>query len=150
MRDLPTGPPFDGAFCFGNSFGYLDDDGDAAFLRAMHAALRPGARFVVGLHMIAEVLFPQFEPEFDYDVGDIQMHLVNRYEPAEGRTYTDYTFRRGEVVEHRSNVHRLYTCRQVLDLLRAAGFTDPVIHGGTDEAPFGIGSSKLLVVATRS
>ena len=27
MRDLPWPEGFDGAYCFGNSFGYLDDDG---------------------------------------------------------------------------------------------------------------------------
>ncbi len=27
MRDLPWPAQFDGAFCFGNSFGYLDDEG---------------------------------------------------------------------------------------------------------------------------
>ena len=37
---------FDGAFCVGNSFGYLDDEGNAAFLRAVRAALKPGGRFI--------------------------------------------------------------------------------------------------------
>ena len=32
MRDLPGRNEFDAAFCFGNSFGYLDDDGNAEFL----------------------------------------------------------------------------------------------------------------------
>lgn len=150
MRDLPAEASFDGAFCFGNSFGYLDDEGDLAFLRAVHAALRPGARFAIDVHMIAEVLFPQFENEFDFDVGDIRMHLVNRYEPAEGRTYTDYTFERDGTVERRSNVHRVYTCRQVLDMLAAAGFVDPVVAGGAEGEPFEIGSSKLVVVAIRA
>ena len=35
MRDLPWPGRFDGAFCVGNSFGYLDDEGNAAFLRAV-------------------------------------------------------------------------------------------------------------------
>jgi hypothetical protein len=35
MRDLPWSERFDGAFCAGNSFGYLDDEGNAAFLCAV-------------------------------------------------------------------------------------------------------------------
>ena len=42
MRDLPWPARFDGAFCVGNSFGYLDDEGNAAFLRAVAAVLKPG------------------------------------------------------------------------------------------------------------
>src|SRR5215203_4752913 len=45
MRDLPWPGGFDGAFCLGNSFGYMDDEGNAEFLRAVRAALRPGGRF---------------------------------------------------------------------------------------------------------
>ena len=39
MRDLPWPMSFDGAFCFGNSFGYLDDDGNARFLDAVYRVL---------------------------------------------------------------------------------------------------------------
>ena len=56
MRDLPWRARFDGAFCLGNSFGYLDDEGNAAFLRAVAAALKPGARFVLETPMVLENL----------------------------------------------------------------------------------------------
>ena len=56
MRDLPWPRRFDGAFCVGNSFGYLDDDGNAAFLRAVAAALKPGGRFVLETPMVLEQL----------------------------------------------------------------------------------------------
>src|SRR5690242_309651 len=35
MRELPWSGEFGGAFCFGNSFGYLGEEGDAAFLAAV-------------------------------------------------------------------------------------------------------------------
>ncbi len=150
MRDLPPFCDFDGAFCFGNSFGYFGDAGDLEFLNSVHDSLRPGARFAIDVHMIAEVLFPQFETEFDYEAGDIQLLLSNRYEPTEGCVYTDYTFTRGDTIERRSNVHRVYTCRQVLEMLAEAGFADPVIFGGLEGEPFVIGSSRLVVVVTRT
>jgi cyclopropane fatty-acyl-phospholipid synthase-like methyltransferase len=42
MTDLPWREEFDGAFCFGNSFGYLDDDANARFLTAVARALKHG------------------------------------------------------------------------------------------------------------
>ena len=54
MRDLPWRSTFDGAFCVGNSFGYLDDPGNAAFLRAVRETLRPGARLVLETPMVLE------------------------------------------------------------------------------------------------
>src|SRR6266702_2077566 len=40
MDDLPWQNEFDGAFCFGNSFGYLDDAGNSRFLKAVARALK--------------------------------------------------------------------------------------------------------------
>lgn len=47
MRDLPWSRTFDLVSCLGNSFGYLGDDGDRAFLSAAHAACKPGGQLVV-------------------------------------------------------------------------------------------------------
>ena len=48
MRDLdavlPEPAAFDGAWCMGNSFGYLDADGTGRFLAGVARVLRPGAR----------------------------------------------------------------------------------------------------------
>src|SRR5215471_15476111 len=42
MRDLPWEQTFDGAFCFGNSFGYMSDADNIAFLAAVHRSLKLG------------------------------------------------------------------------------------------------------------
>jgi SAM-dependent methyltransferase len=51
MRDLggvlPAGTRFDGAYCMGNSFGYLDADDTARFLAGVAGVLTAGAPFVV-------------------------------------------------------------------------------------------------------
>src|SRR3990172_6994626 len=47
MRDLPWRSEFDAAYCFGNSFGYLEPAGTSAFVHAMARALKPGARLAL-------------------------------------------------------------------------------------------------------
>jgi SAM-dependent methyltransferase len=55
MRALGTAlagqPPFDGAWCMGNSFGYLNAHDTTAFVGDLAAALRPGGRFVLDAAM---------------------------------------------------------------------------------------------------
>src|SRR5918911_2831814 len=60
MRDLPWAAEFDGAICFGNSFGYMTDEGNAQFVRSVASALKPGARFIIDTHNITENLLLKF------------------------------------------------------------------------------------------
>ncbi|MCH6552372.1 MAG: methyltransferase domain-containing protein, partial [Planctomycetes bacterium] len=75
MRRLPEETAFDGAFCWGNSFGYLDDAGNAEFLDAVGGGLGPGARFVIDYGAIAEALLPNFQEHRSFEVGGITMKI---------------------------------------------------------------------------
>ena len=83
MRDLPWRARFDGAVCVGNSFGYLDDTGNAEFLQAVRAALKPGARFVLETPMVLENLFGHLQQRPWWKVGDVHLLVENRYESSE-------------------------------------------------------------------
>jgi SAM-dependent methyltransferase len=56
MRSLPWVSEFDGAYCFGNSFGYLAWEEARHFLAAVARGLKPGARFVVETGMAATLV----------------------------------------------------------------------------------------------
>jgi SAM-dependent methyltransferase len=77
MRDLPWRAHFDGAFCVGNSFGYLDDAGNAAFLGAIGAVLKPGGRFVLDTPMVLENLLHQIQPRPWWKAGDVHLLVEN-------------------------------------------------------------------------
>jgi SAM-dependent methyltransferase len=47
MCDLPWSNTLDGAYCFGNSFCYLDHHGATQFLAAIGRCLKPGGRFAI-------------------------------------------------------------------------------------------------------
>lgn len=145
MRDLPWDERFDGAFCFGNSFGYLDDRGHADFLAAVARALKPGARFLLETSYVLEILLPSLQARAWYPLGDILMLADRRYDHAEGRLHVEYTWVREGTIDKRSMSARLYTYREVFGLLEQAGFTDLVAYGSLAREPFRVGSGRLLV-----
>src|SRR5262249_14975662 len=149
MRDLPWREAFDGAYCFGNSFGYLDDDGNADFLKAVARALKPGARFVLETSYLMEALLPSLQERAWYPVGAMIMLADRRYDPVEGRLHVEYTYVRDGAMDKRSMLARLHTCREVFRLLDDAGFTEIQGYGSLAREPFRLGSNRLLVIATK-
>ena len=118
MRDLPWRGRFDGAFCLGNSFGYLDDEGNAAFLRAVAAALKPGARFILETPMVLENL-----------LGHIQDRAVvegGRHAPARRESLRSHAAAPRDRVHVRverpprgaARSHRAYSYRELVELIR--------------------------------
>jgi SAM-dependent methyltransferase len=122
MRDLPWQARFDGAFCVGNSFGYLDDEGNAAYLRAVHAALKPGARFVLETPMVLENLLRHLSDRPWWRVSDMYLLVANEYDPARERLDIEYTFISNGRMEVRRGSHRAYTYRELVGLIEASGF----------------------------
>ena len=104
MRDLPWDGRFDGAFCVGNSFGYLDDEGNAAFLRAVHEALKPGARFILETPSCSTISLATFRIAVVAG-GDVCLLVQNRYDQERSRLEIDYTF----VADGRVETHAAHT-----------------------------------------
>ncbi len=150
MRDLPWPSEFDAAFCFGNSFAYLDDAGNEAFLAAVARTLRPGGRFALETGVVAESVLPALEPNRSYEAGGITMHIENRYDHAAARLETTYTFTRGSRTERRAGSQRVYGYRELCELLSTAGFDEIEGFGGLDRQPYALGSQRLYLAAKKS
>ena len=149
MRDLPWITEFDGSFCFGNSFGYLDDEGNANFLKAVARVMKPGARFVLDAPAVAECLLPAFQERRWFEIGGITFLSNSRYDHEQGRTFTEYTFIRDGKVDKRPASQRIYTYNELVRLVSDAGFEITASYGSLDEAPFKLGSQRLLTVAQK-
>jgi SAM-dependent methyltransferase len=143
MRDLPWRSRFDGAFCFGNSFGYLDDEGNAAFLRAVAATLKPGARFILETPMVLENLLGHIQERAWWQVGDMRLLVVNKYDAGTQRLDTEYTFLSDGRCEVKSGSHRTFTFRELVDLLEGAGFAVET------DRPWTRGATSVTFIATR-
>jgi SAM-dependent methyltransferase len=146
MRALPWTNEFDGAFCFGNSFGYLDDAGNADFLSAISRALKPGARFIIDAPAIAECLLPNFLEQRTITLGGITATIDTRYDHEQSRIFPHFTFVQNGVEDKRASSQRIYTYRELAELLSAAGFKTIVGYGSLADEPYKLGAHRLLLV----
>ena len=134
MRDLPWRSRFAGAVCVGNSFGYLTDSGNADFLRAVRATLRPGARFVLETPMVLENLLGHLHERPWWKAGDAHLLVENRYEHTTSRLDIEYTVISGGHVDVRRGSHRAYSYRELVELIRASGFDVALAEPWTRES----------------
>ena len=148
MRELPWQGAFDGASCFGNSFGYFEEEGNQAYLRAVARVLKPGARFLMEA-AAAEVVLPIFEDRSWVRAGNILFLEENTYDPAESRLHTEYTFVRDSKVETRTGSQRIYTYRELCHLLEETGFSKTEGYSSLDLEPFKLRSERLCLVTTK-
>lgn len=147
IRDLPWESAFDAAFCFGNSFGYLDRDGTRAFVAALARALKPGARFAMDTGMVAETILPGLRDRDETQIGDVRFIEDNTYYADTSCLETRYTFVRGGVSQTRAGLHWIYTIGEVTRMLADAAMAVLALHGSMEEKPFAIGDRLLYLVA---
>jgi SAM-dependent methyltransferase len=149
MRDLPWKAEFDGAFCFWGSFGYFDDEGNANFLDSVSCALKPGGCFLLDTH-VAESLLPKLlEPREWRRVGSTMVLEEKRYDHVCARTATEWTLIQDGKSFKKSTFIRLYTFRELSNLLEGCGFGDFEAYGSLDSEPFRAGSPRLYLVSTK-
>jgi cyclopropane fatty-acyl-phospholipid synthase-like methyltransferase len=150
LRALPDVGPVDGIVSWGNSFGYLIPADTARSLAGMHRALRPGGRLVLESHTVAEsLLVAGVKPRAEYEFGGVRMTSTNHYRPAESRMESDYVFEDADgLVEHSRAAHHVHTSGEVVRLLHGAGFRDVTLRGADGIRPYGLGSPRLIALAT--
>jgi SAM-dependent methyltransferase len=147
MRELPFDEGFDVVVCMWGSFGYFDDAGNLAQARAACRSLRPGGRYLIDVPA-AESLLPNFRERDWFTAGDIDVLERRSYVVGTGRIETEWTFVRGGERRVQNTSIRVYTVRELTDLLADAGFTS--FSALDDELePYDLGSRRLWLIATK-
>lgn len=150
MRALPWTDRFDGAYCWGNSFGYFDHASCLEFLAAIARALKPGGRFLLDTGLVAESLLPQLQSERKLQIGDIGFASRNVYDPVDGRLDITYTFTRGEEQEVKATHQWVHSAAELNRMLRQSDLEPLRAFGGIDEREYELGSPRLILLARRS
>lgn len=140
---------FDGAYCCGNSFGYVDYGGMNAFVGNVSAALKSGARFVINSGMIAESILPNFPKTGHYELGDLTMDINNIHVMEEGCMATELTYTKGEHSETHAFKHYIYTLTEVKRLLATHGLRTIDVYNSTDMGTYQLGDQQIYLVAEK-
>ncbi|HEV2884738.1 MAG TPA: class I SAM-dependent methyltransferase [Pyrinomonadaceae bacterium] len=150
MRDLNWKEEFDGAFCFGNSFGYMDDAANAEFLKALALSIKPAARFVLDAPAVAECVLPNLQPYRLIELGGIKVEIETSYEPDQRRMFNKFAFTRDEKSETRESSQRIYSYQELTDLIEGAGLAIAHSYSSLAGEPFRRDAPRLFLVAVKS
>jgi len=145
MRTLPWEGLFDAALLWFTAFGYFDEDGNRAVLRALRRALRPGGRFVLETIHLPWLLRHQQRQHFVRRGADVMLD-EDTWHPASGEMETRRTVvRNGAVREFRYTI-RMFMAAELRTWLREAGFTRVELLG-REGLPLTSDDRRLVVLA---
>jgi len=151
MRDFVRANSFDLALSIFTSFGYFDSKGeDLQVLRNMLTCLRPGGVAVIDV-MGKEVLAGRFQ-RVDIDDESDGTRLVRSH-----HIFDDWTRVRNEWILIRdartttfSFHHTIYSGQELRDRMELAGFSDVMLYGNFDGAPYDHHAARLIAVGRRA
>jgi SAM-dependent methyltransferase len=149
MAALDAAGPYDGCYCWGNSFGYLRDEESRAFFGRVALALAPGARFVLESGAVAENILSAFQPQSKVAVAGFRFTAERRYDVQESAMHIRYRIERGEEVEEFVARQAVYTAAEILRMAAAAGLDVESLHGGIAGEAAGLGRPLIAVLRRR-
>lgn len=141
------GDTFDGAYCLGNSFGYVNYEGIINFMTNVSAVLKPGARFVLNSGLIAESILPNFPKTGHYVLNDLIMDISNSYVVDESYMATQITYTKGDRSEMHYFKHYVYTLSEVKRLLANCGLHTLAVYNSTERVAYQLGDQQIYLVA---
>jgi cyclopropane fatty-acyl-phospholipid synthase-like methyltransferase len=152
MRGFSAEGLFDGAICYGGSFGFFDEEGNLEVLEAFARALKPEGILLLDAH-VAESLFPQFrERDWSWQgEGDHRTQLLQerRFDLRTRRVEAIWTTITKEGPISNPVSIRIYAYRELEDLLRVVGFRDFDARATGTGEPFAFGSPRLALIARK-
>ena len=126
MREPLRAAAFDAVLCFFGSFGYFSDEDNLRSARVFAAALREGGRLLIDNHVV-ETVIPRYQERSWGWSGtpgtSTRLLEEHRWDHETGRMIYSWTFvdADGRLETAHSSI-RVYTYRELCELLRAAGF----------------------------
>jgi SAM-dependent methyltransferase len=148
MRALDVDPIYDGAYLWGNSFGYLLHEETCGLLRRLARALRPRARLAIDCPATAECLLPTLQPRTEMEAAGFRFTAERRYDLAEGALYVRYRIERNAETEEFTARQMVYTVAEVVRMAAAAGLELEALHGGIGGEPAAIGRPVIALFRT--
>lgn len=148
MRRLAYRRQFDAVLNLFTSFGYFGDADDLRVLRNFHRALRPRGWLV--LHLInRDWLVRHYQPHARSRMGDFVVTERSRLDLATSLVITGWTVERGGRVWRNQSRLRVYSCHELLGMLKEAGFRDARGFADLRGKPLTLDSRWQVLLARR-
>lgn len=141
--------PFDAAVCLWSSIGYGTEAQDADFFASLARLTTREGAVLIETHVL-ETLLPLWESTQWRWAGDIGVGETREFDHETGRLRSEFVLAGADRRETRSSSLRIYSYRELAQLLRNAGFDDLEAFGSPDLEPFELGSSRLILLARKS
>jgi len=152
MRVIPWPGEFDAVINIFTAFGYFDaDEEDFHVLDAVSRALKPGGCFLLDT-MNRDWLMRNWETRGWQEREDGTLDLEERrFDPASGRNHVRVISIRpdGARDEHHIDL-RLYTLKELSDMLSRAGLGVRRTWGGFDGSDYGPDGRRMIVLAEKA
>lgn len=147
MRELPWEKRFDAVVNWFTSFGYFDDEGNAAWLGTVLRTLKPGGRLAIDVHNRDAFMRNHVPAAVLERDGNL---VVDRhsFDVETGRATTERWIVRDGTVRKTEYSVRFYTFTELRALLLGVGFSS-VEAVGHDGQPLALETRRMIVIATR-
>ncbi len=148
MRKIPWKNEFDAVICMWASFGYFNEKGNLKFIKAVSCSLRKKGFFLLDTP-VAETLYPKYKSRSRFKIAGVGA-LVNRFfDHKTGRNEEDFKFiQKCKKTKYHSSI-RIYTYREVVNLLKQSKFGYFDAFGSLSKDAFQFGARRLLILARR-
>ena len=148
MWELGDFEPFDAAVCLWSSIGYGSQEQDAHLFASLARLTTAEGAILIETHVL-ETLLPLWESTQWRWAGKIGVGETRSFDHETGRLCTEWVLAGPDRRETRSSSLRIYSYRELTQLVRAAGFEAIEAFGSPDLEPFELGSSCLILLARK-
>ena len=145
--DLPE-KTYDGAYCLGNSHGYLNKIDSLNFFRTVRKSLKDGARFILHTGMIAECIEENLSDRDWDEYNGIFMLQSNDYDEEKRLLQTDCTFLdiQNNLREENTIFHYVMPLDELAKLLDMSGLPIIDLLGHDEDKSFTYGDPSIYIV----
>jgi SAM-dependent methyltransferase len=152
MREIPAQSRFDAAINMYSSFGYLEnEDEDAKVLTAVERALKPGGRALLDLLNREWVVHNNGPADWHYGPDGTLYLEARELDLAASRNHVTFTAisPQGERRDLDGHHIRLYTLREMIGALAAAGLQYEAVFGGYAGERYSPDTRRMILVARK-
>jgi len=150
MTEYQSPMSFRGAYCFGNSFNYLDHRSMKKFIGNVSKSLQKNCLFVAHSGAIAESLLLNLEERTWYETAGLVTLLEHTYDPLKSLLITDYTFIQTDGSKQTKQIyHYLYTLAETRRMFADNGLKLRDVFADTLGSDYRVGCPECYLVVEK-